>query len=400
MASLRRLPSSSNWIACFIGADGKRYQRSTGIKADGTMISRRQAQHIAEEYEDIARKKKTVRQIQRVLSDLYEDISGDALPDSNAQEFANRWLSSKQAEIRPHTLVFYRIKIDAFMKFIGAKATGPIRELTTEDVRRWRDSEAKRLTPATANHGLKCIRMFFAAARRVNLIADDPSSGVPILKKSPESARRPFTRPELERLLQVVPSEWRSLILFGLYTGQRLSDLASLTWDQIDLDHQEIRLTTRKTSRHQKIPICAPLLTHIQRLPKPKMPAEPIHPKANTILTSQGRSGMLSRQFYELMTKAGLVDKKSHHKKASPKSKEQTTTGRSGRHNISKISFHSLRHTTTSLLKNAGVSSAVAEEFVGHDSSEMNRVYTHIDQSAMRLAADKLPDFSAIQSGS
>ena len=60
MASLRRLPTSSNWIACFIGIDGKRYQRSTGIKADGKMTSRRQAQHIAEEYEDLARKKKTV----------------------------------------------------------------------------------------------------------------------------------------------------------------------------------------------------------------------------------------------------------------------------------------------------------------------------------------------------
>jgi len=90
------------------------------------------------------------------------------------------------------------------------------------------------------------------------------------------------------------------------------------------------------------------------------------------------------------MTKAGLVEKKSHHK-------SEGSMGRSGRHNLSKISFHSLRHTTTSLLKNAGVSSAIAEEFVGHDSSEMNRVYTHIDQSAMRLAADKLPDFSQIK---
>lgn len=393
MASLRRLPTSSNWIACFIGVDGKRYQRSTGIKADGKMTTRRQAQRIAEEYEDLARKKKTVLQIQRVLSDLYEDVSGEALPDSNAQAFATKWLDSKQAEIRPHTLVFYRIKVESFMKFLGAKATGAIRELTTEDVRRWRDSEAKRLTAATANHGLKCIRMYFAAAKRHNLIADDPSKAVSILKKPQETARRPFTRSELEALLKVAPQEWRSLILFGLYTGQRLGDLATLTWEQIDLDHNEIRLTTRKTSRNQKIPICTPLFTHIQGLTQPSARSKPVHPDAAAQFKMQGRSGVLSRQFYELMTKAGLVEKKSHHK-------SQGSMGRSGRHNLSKISFHSLRHTTTSLLKNAGVSPAIAEEFVGHDSSEMNRVYTHIDQSAMRLAADKLPDFSQIKSDS
>jgi len=53
------------------------------------------------------------------------------------------------------------------------------------------------------------------------------------------------------------------------------------------------------------------------------------------------------------------------------------------------------RHTTTSLLKNAGVSPAIAEEFVGHDSAEMNRVYTHIELDAMKKAAGLLPDVTA-----
>ena len=35
--------------------------------------------------------------------------------------------------------------------------------------------------------------------------------------------------------LSVADDEWRSMILFGLYTGARLSDVASLTWENIDL---------------------------------------------------------------------------------------------------------------------------------------------------------------------
>lgn len=53
--------------------------------------------------------------------------------------------------------------------------------------------------------------------------------------------------------------EWRSLINFGLYTGQRLGNLARLRWSQIDLESDEIRLTTGKTNKRLLLPI-APAL--------------------------------------------------------------------------------------------------------------------------------------------
>ncbi|MDF2378591.1 MAG: hypothetical protein P1U81_20330 [Verrucomicrobiales bacterium] len=58
MASLRRVPKSPNFIACFTGADGKRYQRSTGVKVTGKVEARRQAQKVADEFEDITRRKR------------------------------------------------------------------------------------------------------------------------------------------------------------------------------------------------------------------------------------------------------------------------------------------------------------------------------------------------------
>jgi integrase len=56
------------------------------------------------------------------------------------------------------------------------------------------------------------------------------------------------------------------------------------------------------------------------------------------------------------------------------------------------LSFHSLRHTTTSMLKNTGISSAIAGDVVGHYSEAMQRNYTKIDMEAKRQALDKLPD--------
>jgi integrase len=66
--------------------------------------------------------------------------------------------------------------------------------------------------------------------------------------------------------------------------------------------------------------------------------------------------------------------------------------GRGGRRAPSVLSFHSLRHTATSFLKNAGVSDAVARDIIGHESAAVSANYTHIDQRTKREALEKLPD--------
>jgi integrase len=99
--------------------------------------------------------------------------------------------------------------------------------------------------------------------------------------KSSEQARRPFTTSEIQRVISVADAEWKSLILFGLYTGQRLANLATLTWDHVDLSRNEIRLKTRKTAKRLTIPIAAPLRTHLDSLAvagKPKSGYSPFDP--------------------------------------------------------------------------------------------------------------------------
>ena len=100
------------------------------------------------------------------------------------------------------------------------------------------------------------------------------------------------------------------------------------------------------------------------------------------MIEANGKVGTLSNRFYECMVKAGLVP---------PRSKRSKGKGRSAPRQASEISFHCLRHTATSLLKNAGVSDVVAREFVGHDSPAVSKLYTHIDTATLRAAAAKMP---------
>ena len=146
------------------------------------------------------------------------------------------------------------------------------------------------------------------------------------------------------------------MIKLGLYTGQRLSDLATITWSQVDLPRAEIRLQVRKTGRRLLLPIAAPLHEHLMGLAGADQAGAPIHPRAYAAV-NHGRVSKLSAQFSKLLIAAGVV--------AAGQGKRALT-------------FHSLRHTAVSLLKDAGVPDAVVMALVGHERVAMSARYTHI----------------------
>ena len=96
----------------------------------------------------------------------------------------------------------------------------------------------------------------------------------------------------------------------------------------------------------------------------------------------------MSQKFHDVLVSAGIAP-------ARPPKDKGTGKGRSITRERSDISFHSLRHTSTSLLKAAGVSESVTRDIIGHESAEISRHYTHVEDEAKRTAIDKLPDVTA-----
>jgi integrase len=204
-------------------------------------------------------------------------------------------------------------------------------------------------------------------------------------KKAQGKVRRPFTIPELQAILAVADDEWKSMIRFGLYTGQRLGDLAMLTWENVDTQRGEIRLVTRKTGKTLVLPIASPLLEHLAKLPAGDRSDEPVHPRSFATVEKQGRSANLSNQFADILATAGLRKKQPHRKANSNEG------GRSAARNTAGLSFHCLRHTAVTLMKEAGIPEAVVMELVGHDSEQMSAHYTHVGREALEKAAASLP---------
>lgn len=378
MAFVWKHPECRFWIARFIDRAGRRRNRSTRCTV------RKDAQKLANSYEDAARKKRTARQSREVIASLHKEITGEDLPTHSFRAFVESWLERKTPETVASTIGFYRNATTKFSDYIGAKADGELAEITREDVVAFRNLEAKTLAPKTVNHELKVLRMVFRAARRDGAVSDDPCEFVETIRQKNATQRRPFTIPEMRSVLNEAGDEWKSMILFGLYTGQRLGDIATLTWQNVDLVRGEIRLVTRKTGKNLILPIAPPLRTFLENLPSSDKPHSPLHPQAHAIVTLQGKTGHLSNQFADLLAQAGLRKKTPHRKTKK--------TGADHEPKTASLSFHCLRHTAVSLMKDAGVPAAAVMELVGHDSEQMSEHYTHVGREALEKATNSLPD--------
>ncbi|MEZ5328037.1 MAG: tyrosine-type recombinase/integrase [Verrucomicrobiales bacterium] len=377
MASIRRKPASKYWHACFYDAQGRRCQRSTGE------VNRKAALKIANAFEEAARRQHTATQIRRVMNDIVADVLGESLADTTTRQFFDGWIARKKGEVSASTWAFYKRAV-TFIEFLGDDADKPLDAITEKRVLAFRDHLAKEVAPKTVNHRVKLLRMIFAEAKRDKLIADNPAEGVRTLRIGDDrNARRPFTIDELKTVLRSIEgTEWHSMVVIGLYTGQRLGDIATIRWRQINFDSGEIAFTTRKTGRRVLVPMCKPLKDHLLSLPSSDDPDAPVHVyAAQSVENASGRSGTLSREFGQILVEAGIRE--------AYKPMEGKTDKRRVQHGLT---FHSLRHTAVSMMKNAGISPAIVQDLVGHESAEISAHYTHVESEAKRTAVDSLPD--------
>ena len=375
MASVIKYQKSRYWVAAFRDSSGKQHRRTT------REINKKRAQAVADEFEKVAQKRLSAARVRATFSEFFRTHYGEDLPHASVRAYSASWLSSRTAETSAHSLRVYSLAVEKFLAFLGQRADEGLDEVTRQQVAAFRDAQLTCSAAATTNLTLRVIKMLFRSARRDGYLLVDPAETVKSAKQSATFERRAFTVDEVRRIIDVASDEWRSLVLFGLYTGQRLGDIVALTWSQIDLERDEIGLTTRKTGKPLIVPIAAPLKEHLLAIVSDD-PRAPVHPKAfKSVAVNQGRVADLSNQFGELLVGAGLREAGG-----------SKGVGRSGRRRGQELSFHSLRHTAVSLLKDAGVPDAVVMALVGHNSAAMSRHYTHVGREALAKAAQSMPE--------
>jgi integrase len=339
------------------------------------------AERLANEFEKASRTKRTLSQLEKVLRSFHEELGGQGFEKRSLRAFCQEWLEEKEPSVSDGTKKFYRKTAQKLLEYFGARSELPITEITPSDLVRFRNTLATQTGPSTVNHDLVAVRMIFKAARRLGRITEDPAEFLAPIREindPAEEKRRPFTVAELQSLLAQADDEWRSMIRIGLYTGARLSDIALLRWSNVDLQRGELRFIARKTGKSVLLPIVGPLQGHIENLASSDDPHGFLHPRAAQNFDRHKISASLSKQFGVLLDQAGLRSVK-------------TPGGSNRRRRANALSFHSLRHTAVSLLKDAGIPLAVVLEMVGHSDAQTNALYTHVGREALERAASVFP---------
>lgn len=383
MASIHRQPGRPFYFCAFTKADGVRGFRSTKT------ANKKQALEICRAWSLAANHARhgqlTPERAREVIAagvaDVFTAANREAMPSATVRAWCERWLAAKEIETEPATHARYSSIIAAFLDSLGRNAERDLATLRADAVARFRDLEAKSRARATANLSLKVLRMALGNAVRHGLLTTNPAEKVDALKARGEARRRNFTVAEIRRVLDATNEnpEWRGLVLFGLYTGQRLGDLARLTWRAVNLESQEVAFVARKTGRRILLPLLPPLLEYLSALPAGDDPNAPLFPRSSTAT----RTGTLSNRFREILVSAGLAEPTTH--KSTGKLRD---TARAS----AELSFHSLRHSAVTFLKAAGVTEALAMAIVGHDSAAISRGYTHLATDDLRREMEKMPD--------
>jgi integrase len=408
MASLWKHSKSPFWMGCFTvyTPAPERWKRSLKTKdrklaqrlADALSetgagrLTEKEINAIVESVTD-ARAKSAVR---KAFGDVHRAVTGREIGAGTLRAFVNSWLDSMQHQLAPQSFLRYHKLATDFLAFIGAAADRDLQTFSSRDeviILAFRDALAQRLARTSVNLSLKIVRQMFKVAEQRYKI-ENPARLVGGLRKREHdsSPRRTFTLPEVGRILrEAAGTEWYGIVLAGLYTGQRLGDVGLLRWENVDLARSELAFTTRKNNRRILIPLAEPLADYLAELPASDDPTAFVFPIAAGFIrrTKAEQTVTLSNQFRDLLARAGLIRRRTHEK-------AEDGRGRNARRQASELSFHSLRHTATSLLKNAGVPQSVVMDIVGHESKAVSQIYTHVGEAEKRRAMDAMPSVGTL----
>ena len=203
----------------------------------------------------------------------------------------------------------------------------------------------------------------------------------PETKGKDKTERETFTTEELQTIFYRFPQPYCDLAAVSYYTaGQRLNDCVHLKWEQVDFENELIRFCTQKTAKRLVLPLMPELRRRLEK--RRALTTDKENPYVFPALVMQAAKtrGGASVQFGSLVKAFGIV-------------KEQPAVVKKGRRrNQSPKTFHCIRNTAITRLREGGVPADVSRSVVGHDSEAVERAYYRPSAGAQMNALNVLAE--------
>ena len=232
-------------------------------------------------------------------------------------------------------------------------------------------------SPRSVEYALSVVRQVFNVAKRLGSFeGENPTAKVKFPK--PDNARMRFlTHDEADKLLESLKrksTDVHDMTMLSLHCGLRFGEIASLTWQDVDLERGTLTIRDAKAGSRYSF------LTE-QAVEMLKGRAEDQDRTAKTNGTERklsdyvftGRKGLLDRislTFKRAVDELGLNDGIDDRRL--------------------KISFHSCRHSHASWLIEEGADLYTVQKLLGHKTNIMTQRYAHLSENRLRGAAQAL----------
>jgi len=379
----RHVPRKSPfWTCTYEATDGKRVFKSTGC------TNREAAYKFALKLQEASNEAREGRLNEERIRKIISDIAGKPSQGFTVRDWFEHWLEMKEQVRAGKTLDRYRQVVRDFLSSLGERADAWIHHITSQDILAYRTHIRKTgRTTRTANLSVTVISAGFRAALRERKIDANPCEVIDKLEEEDVLERDTFTPKQVAKLVEAAEGDWKAAILFGYYTGARLSDVANMPWQRklklkpggkpvyqgIDFENKKLTYIAQKTKKLIQIPLHPQLERELLRHQN-GVGDTPIFPSLAGRQTG-GRHG-LTGQFKAIMEKAGI---------------EGTRTEAHGGRVLSSLSFHCLRHSANSELHNRGVSAETRKVLFWGKGTSVIDGYTHPELEMMRSAVAQLP---------
>jgi integrase len=365
------------WYACFTTADGRRLKKSTKetnqAKAKLIAETLQRAENLAKE-RDL-----TEVRTRELLSDVLERTSGRGLRVFTVAEWFSHFVKGKRKSRADKTALRHEQMMDEFIDFIGSKANLNVAAITSADIAAFRDHrESQGLAPSTLNTDITVLAAAFNSALKQGHISVNPCATIEPVKDKNVARKKTFTSEQVTALIKAANDpQWKGLILLAFYSGQRLGDCANVQWKQIDMlsEIKTIRFEQGKTGAVVVVVIHPVLEDYLLSLPAPKTDDAFLFPSL-----AQRNISPLSKAFKKIMAQANIEQRVI-------RQRSESGSGRC----VNALTFHSLRHSFSSILANAGISEETRMALTGHVTREEQKRYTHHDLEVFRAAIGMLP---------
>ncbi len=368
MATVFKRNGKGNWIVQWFDHEGARREKSSRTtdkraaerlanKLESEVMLRREgiidpaadriAEHsscplavLLEEYLDDLRHRgcnpRHVRTVECQLKRMFEDVEAKRLSDLDA------------------------VRVQRHLRALRTVPVKQLRDSASDEM----DKEVRTIGPRTINAVRAAVIAFLNWNVRTERLGSNPCQHIPKVDESRDKRvkRRALTEEELKRLI-ASSGPRATFYLVAALTGLRMNEMASLTWDDVDVVNEAIlvRASKGKAKRDDWIAL-SPEVTEALR---------EMRPIGATRADRVFETSPTTRTFSADLKRAGIA--------------EYDELGR-------RVDRHALRTTTGTLLAQSGVTPQQAQRQMRHaDISTTLRHYTDLRLSDQAKAAAKLP---------